>query len=786
MATKDFSSLLTRLHLDDQSISNYLSSSEVCETILHALKLALPNVSEDKLLNEQVFGDVAGRLLVQLALTKKITDTTITEISKYILSDELKNGTQLNAAVTFFAKNDPTKYEVGKFKESTGIGIEVTEKEIDDAVDKFIQDRKDALVRDRYLTKVGALLGQLSGQGRLKWANKPLIKSKLDEKLLALWGPETEEDKLAAKNASKGTKEKVETKSEQPKKEIKISSDFEARHIPDAVNPPELLKKHLEITGGKVMTRFPPEPNGFLHIGHAKAINLSFTHANKNGGNCYLRYDDTNPTKEEDVYFKSILEMVEWLGFKPWKVTYSSEYFEEMYQFAIVLIKKGLAYVDFQDKETINNQRKEGIESPYRNTSIEVNLRRFNDMKNGRYAEGEAVLRCKIDMKSNYFSMRDFVAYRIMYVPHPHVGGGWCIYPTYDYTHCIVDSLENITHSLCTLEFEVRRDSYYWLLAALDLYRPHVWEFSRLNVSTSLLSKRKINLLVAKKLVRNWNDPRLLTLAGLRRRGYTREAILNFCAEVGVTRSENLISILKLEAECRKDLDERSDRAFAILRPLKVVLTNFDADRIEYHDAPFHPKDSSRGTRKLPLTKILYIDQNDFKVKDESGYFGLAPGKTVGLRYGPVIKCTSFKKGSNGEVSEIECEVIERPEQKVHYIHWLAQPKPGVDPESAEFRIYDYLFNVPEDPKDLAEYLPPEKVEDFLKAINPNSEIVYKGFLDPVYKEKNDLRQVYSHVQFERVGFFVVDEDSTQNDLVFNLTIGLGGKKVKGKPNKSK
>uniref|UniRef100_A0A7S1PGD6 glutamine--tRNA ligase n=1 Tax=Percolomonas cosmopolitus TaxID=63605 RepID=A0A7S1PGD6_9EUKA len=782
-----FAPLLKSLHLDTQSTTNYLKSDDVCNSILHTLKIAFPN-AEAELLDsaEVVLKDLSaeqGTLFVQLALAKKTSDAIIQVISTHILNGDLESVPQLNAALDFFVKKkNPTQnYDVASFEENCGVGVKVTNEEIEKAVQDFLAQRKEKLVKDRYLTKVGPLLGQLSSTPRMKWADKKQVKKSLDDALVVLWGPQTEADKKREKDSKKKEKkEKKEKKGvDKPKKEIRISNDFAAREIPDAVNPPHLLQKHKEVTGGKVMTRFPPEPNGFLHIGHAKAINLSFTHAAKQGGHCYLRYDDTNPTKEEDQYFKSIKDMVEWLGFKPWKVTYSSEYFDEMYELAVKLIKKGLAYVDFQDKDTINAQRKESIESPYRNTSVEVNLKRFTDMRDGRYAEGEAVLRCKIDMKSTYFSMRDFIAYRIMYVPHPHIGDKWCIYPTYDYTHCIVDSLENVTHSLCTLEFEVRRDSYYWLLAALDLYRPHVWEFSRLNVSTSLLSKRKINMLVSKKIVRDWNDPRLLTLAGLRRRGYTKDAILNFCAEVGVTRSENLISIQKLESECKKDLDVRANRAFCVLRPLRVVLTNYPEDKVEYVEAPNHPKDESRGSRKLPLSRIVYIDERDFREEDEPSYFGLAPGKTVGLRYGPLIKCVSHKKDDTGKVVELHAEVVPKEDHpKAKYIHWLAQPQPGVDPEKVEARILDYLFKVPEDPKQLAEYLPPREEGDLLKEINPNSEIVYaNAFIDPIFKQNPENRKVYTNFQFERVGFFAVDEDTTPEHLVFNLTLSVGGKK---------
>ncbi|KAL9650580.1 hypothetical protein ABK040_004796 [Willaertia magna] len=515
------------------------------------------------------------------------------------------------------------------------------------------------------------------------------------------------------------------------------------------------------------MTRFPPEPNGFLHIGHAKAMNLSFGYANQEGGYTYLRYDDTNPEKEEKIYFDSIKEMVEWLGFKPFKITYTSDYFKEMYDFAIQLIKEGKAYVDFSSKQEIHEMRENKVESKYRNTSVEENLREFEKMKMGMYDEGHCVLRCKIDMKSDNYNMRDFIAYRIKYAVHPHAGDEWCIYPTYDFSHCIVDSLENITHSLCTLEFEVRRDSYYWLLQALNLYRPHVYEFSRLNITNSLLSKRKVLLLVKRGIIRSWDDPRVLTLAGLRRRGYTPEAIKSFCDDIGVTRNENVIPIERLEQSLRVDLDERCNRVFAVLDPLKITLKNVADDFIEYVEAKNHPKLEERGSRKLPFTKVLYIERSDFRLKDDSDYYGLAPNKEVGLRYANCnIRCEEVIFEENGkDIKELICTAdFEKRTKPKTYIHWLAQPKHGVEPMRAEVRLYEKLFTVDE-LKDVG--------DDWMNFINLQSEkVMPNALIDPIFEDKQ-YRELYSKYQFERLGFFVVDKDSTDDKLVFNRSVTL-------------
>lgn len=444
-------------------------------------------------------------------------------------------------------------------------------------------------------------------------------------------GEKPETDGKRKKQNKKTNEEKKSLKVNAPKEENaepttgKDIMDLIGRDCNIGANTDEILKKHLEFTGGKVVTRFPPEPNGYLHIGHAKAIRFNFTVAKENGGITYLRYDDTNPCKENHEFIDHIAQSVAWLGYKPWKVTYSSDYFQELYDLAVGLIKKNKAYVCFQNAEQMSLYRNEKRNSPYRDTPIEENLRLFEKMRNGGFDEGECTLRVKMDMQHENPNMRDFVAYRIRYVEHPMTGDKWCIYPTYDYTHCLVDSIENITHSLCTLEFEIRRESYYQLLKDCEIYKPYVWEYSRLNISNTVLSKRKIETLVNEGHVNGWKDPRLLTVEGLKKRGYTPSMINDFCAHLGVSRkgNENLTSYKLLEKFARTELDREAPRVFAVMNPILLEITNFDTAKETKFEVPIFPADPSKGTRTYTLTKNVYIDAEDFSEEHIDKFFGL-------------------------------------------------------------------------------------------------------------------------------------------------------------------
>ena len=470
----------------------------------------------------------------------------------------------------------------------------VPDEEIVAFVDRLFEENKAAIEAAGSAFEFNKLLYR--ARDELKWADQKRVVELINARKAGLLGADSGD-----KKAKKPKKEEVKAEAEEVSAATTGKSilDLVGRDIAATRNSEELIKKHRTATGGRIVTRFPPEPNGFLHIGHAKAMRFNFTVASENGGYTFLRYDDTNPVKENQEFIDNIRCCVEWLGYTPAKVTFASEYFEELYALACELIRRGKAYVDHLSKAEINELRQAKQESPYRSRSVEENLTLFKHMREGRFAENECCLRMKIDMGHDNPNMRDPVAYRIRYVPHPHVGDKWCIYPTYDYTHCINDSLENITHSLCTLEFENRRESYYWLLEALDLYRPIVWEYSRLNLTHTVLSKRKLEKLVASGAVDGWEDPRMPTILGLKRRGYTPSMINEFCNEIGVSRkgNDNTTSIKLLEFFARRELDREAPRTFGIQDPVLLEIVNFDQLATKEFEAKLFPadKDASRG-----------------------------------------------------------------------------------------------------------------------------------------------------------------------------------------------
>ncbi|OCL18981.1 glutamine--tRNA ligase [Gilliamella sp. wkB72] len=517
-------------------------------------------------------------------------------------------------------------------------------------------------------------------------------------------------------------------------------------------------------------TRFPPEPNGYLHIGHAKSICLNFGIAQDYHGKCNLRFDDTNPAKEDIEYVESIKEDVRWLGFE-WdgEICYSSDYFDRLYEYAIELINKGLAYVDELSPEEIREYRgsltQPGKNSPYRDRSIEENLALFIQMKEGKFAEGKACLRAKIDMASPFIVMRDPVLYRIKFAEHHQTGNKWCIYPMYDFTHCISDAIENITHSLCTLEFQDNRRLYDWVLDNITIQaRPHQYEFSRLNLEYAITSKRKLTQLVAEEIVDGWNDPRMPTVSGLRRRGYTPASIREFCRRIGVTKQENTVEMSTLEFCIREDLNENAPRAMAVLDPVKVVIENFSETLDEVLSMPNHPNRPELGHREVTFTREIYIDRADFREEANKNYKRLVLGKEVRLRNAYVIRADRVEKDAEGNIQTIYCSydpatLNKNPEdgRKVKgVIHWVSA-KYG---KPAEIRLYDRLFSIPN----------PGSAEDFLSTINPNSLIIKQGFVEPSLK-KAKAEQAY---QFEREGYFCLDSKyATEDKLVFNRTVGL-------------
>jgi glutaminyl-tRNA synthetase len=522
---------------------------------------------------------------------------------------------------------------------------------------------------------------------------------------------------------------------------------------------------------GRVHTRFPPEPNGYLHIGHAKSICLNFGLANEFGGKCNLRFDDTNPEKEETEYVESIMESIRWLGFD-WedRLFYASDYFEQLYEWAAQLIKKGKAYVCDLNAEEVRQYRgtltEPGRESPYRNRSVEENLNLFERMRKGEFPDGARTLRSKIDMASPNLNLRDPVMYRILHAEHHRTGNKWCIYPMYDFTHGQSDSIERITHSICTLEFEDHRPLYDWYIEQLGIYHPQQIEFDRLNLTYTVLSKRRMRTLVEEGHVRGWDDPRMPTLAGVRRRGYTPEAIRNFAASIGVSKTNGILELSLLEHFVREDLNKRAPRVMAVLRPLRVVIDNYPEGQVEMMEAVNNPEDESMGTRQVPFSRVIYIEQDDFRENPPKQYFRLAPGREVRLRYAYFITCTDVVKDpQTGEVVELHCTYDpatrggNAPDgRKVKStIHWVSADH-ALD---AEVRLYDYLFDRP---------IPNEEGVNFTTFLNPNSlEVVPHAKLEPSLADAEKLRGY----QFERLGYFCADLDSTPEKPAFNRTVAL-------------
>ncbi len=523
-----------------------------------------------------------------------------------------------------------------------------------------------------------------------------------------------------------------------------------------------------------ILTRFPPEPNGYLHIGHAKAICIDFGLAQKYNGKTNLRFDDTNPSKEEEEYVEAIKEDIKWLGFD-WgdREYYASDYFDQLYEWAEMLIKDGKAYVDDQSAEVISEQRKSptvpGIESPYRNRSVEENLDLFRRMKAGEFKDGEKVLRAKIDMSSPNMHMRDPIMYRIMHVPHNRTGDKWCIYPMYDWAHGQSDYIERITHSMCTLEFEVHRPLYDWFLDQVytpGTIRTKQREFARFNLSYTVMSKRKLMQLVEGKYVDGWDDPRMPTISGLRRRGYTPESIRNFQEKIGVAKRENIIELELLEHMIREDLNKKAPRVMAVLDPIKLIIDNYPEGKTEMISTENNPEDPEAGEREIPFSRELYIERDDFMENPPKKFFRLGPDREVRLKSAYIVKCTSYEKDEDGNVTVVHCEYdpetksgMPKANRKVKgTLHWVSAPT-AID---AEVRVYDRLFTVP-DPDG-------HKDKSFLEFVNPDSIKIKSNC-----KMEPSLANAQKGIgyQFQRLGYFCLDKNSTDDKLIFNKTVGL-------------
>jgi len=534
----------------------------------------------------------------------------------------------------------------------------------------------------------------------------------------------------------------------------------------------EIIESDLQ--EGKVntiRTRFPPEPNGYLHIGHAKSICINFGLAKKYGGTTNLRFDDTNPVKEDTEYVDSIKEDIHWLGFNWAEEHYASDYFEQLYEWACELIKKGLAYVDDQTLEQIRENRgtiqKPGKNSPYRDRTVEENLQLFVQMREGKFKDGEKTLRAKIDMASANMNMRDPIMYRIIHTSHHRTGDKWCIYPMYDYAHGESDSIEKITHSICTLEFDIHRPLYDWFIKSLGIYPSHQYEFARLNITYTVMSKRKLLQLVKEGYVSGWDDPRMPTICGFRRRGYTPESIRKFCEEIGVAKRDNLIDYSRLENSLRDDLNKKADRVMAVLHPIKLIIDNYPQGQSEQLDAINNPEDETKGMRKLSFSNTLYIEQDDFMENAPKKYFRMTIGQEVRLRYAYIVKCTSCDKDENGNIIAVHCTYDPQTRggntpdgRKIKgTIHWVDYN----NCINAKVNIFDRLFNTEK----------PDEVEEgktFLDNLNPNSLTVLQ---DCKLEKSLQNVQPLDKFQFERLGYFSVDYDSKQDNLIFNRSATL-------------
>ncbi|KNC84399.1 hypothetical protein SARC_03392 [Sphaeroforma arctica JP610] len=709
------------------------------------------------------------------AFSSKFPEKNRTEsrdyVAKCIAEGKIKNTMQLEAACEYFEdiENFDKPVDQSKFEKNCGVGVEVTDEQVEQVVKDVFADMKEKIEAERYRTEMKPIISAV--KAKQPWAaGKPIMQS-IDKCMLELLGPKDDRDKVVkVKKEKKPVKTEQAVEADSAKDYVgavamfhKVGENYKTQGYVTTPHTMDLLKQHLKETGGKVVTRFPPEPNGILHIGHAKAMNLNFGYAKANDGICYLRYDDTNPEAEEDRYFKGIRDMVEWLGHEPYKVTHSSDYFERLYDCAIELIKRDKAYVDHQTAEQIKAERGgekgegERTESPYRNRPIAESLRIFEEMRQGLWAEGSAILRMKMDMKNGNPQMWDLIAYRIKFSHHVRTGNAWCIYPSYDFTHCLCDSFENISHSLCTMEFTQARVSYYWLCNALDIYCPVQWEYSRLNLTNTILSKRKVLKLIAEGYVNDWDDPRLHTLPALKRRGFTPKAINRLCDQVGITVNTTTIAMARLDGCVRDDLNVIAPRAMALLDPIKVTISNFKEDKKDAVDVPNIPFNESAGNHTLQFDKVLYIDRDDYRDAADKNYRRFAQDQSIGLKYrGVVLFCEDVTRNSANEVTEITAcyEELTKENKPKAFIHWVCNPIP------CEIRLYDILLRDDGD----------EDGKNFLKNVNSQSLIVKPNALvDPSVRDA----PVGTQYQFERVGYFCKDPDSTADRPVFNLTVSL-------------
>ncbi|KAL6119142.1 qars1 [Pungitius sinensis] len=764
----DTLTLFTSIGLSEQKAKETLKN----EALSSALKEAI--IQAQRVRGASGVDKAVGTLLYSMASRLK-DPKRLAFLSDSIVLCKICTELQLAAALEFVKSHPEDPINQKEFEQACGVGVVITPEQIEEAVESIIKKHKEQLLKERYHFNMGLLMGE--ARSALKWADGKVVKNEVDLQVLHLLGPKTEadlekklkpqkakaagaevkkEDLVVTEGMSREGRSLMEQLRGEALKFHKPGENYKTEGYVITPNTMDLLKKHMEITGGQIRTRFPPEPNGILHIGHAKAINFNFGYAKANNGICFLRYDDTNPEKEEEKYFTAIRDMVEWLGYKPHAVTHASDNFQQLYDLAVDLVRRGHAYVCHQKGEELKGHNIPP--SPWRDRPAEESLVLFERMKKGLFAEGEATLRMKMVMEDGKL---DPVAYRIKYTPHHRTGDQWCIYPTYDYTHCLCDSIENITHSLCTKEFQARRSSYFWLCNALDLYCPVQWEYGRLNLTYTVVSKRKIIKLVESGVVRDWDDPRLFTLTALRRRGFPAEAINNFCARVGVTVSQTTTEPHLLEACVRDVLNDTAPRAMAVLEPLKVTVTNLPEHSQSDVRVPNFPANEAMGSHTVPFARTIFIEHSDFREVMEKSYKRLTPDQPVGLRHaGYVISCQKVIKDARGKVVELEvtCCSSETAEKPKAFIHWVSQPL------MCEVRLYERLF-LHKHPEDQS-VVP----NGFLSDINPSSmHVISDALVDTSVRGA----KVLDKFQFERVGYFSLDPDSTAEKLVFNRTVTL-------------
>ena len=696
----------------DQLVEKFLrlglSEAKAKETLKN--KSLTTNLSElmDMAGSAEVGGQVGTLLYHVASRTKPQVWGLVPLLVTYIVEGKVDTEQRLTAALDFLLKMKPGAVVADvvreDLEEAAGVGVVVTAEQVEAAVEEALGSVREEVVQARYRYNTGPLMAAV--RSRLRWADGKAVKAEFDIQLLDLLGPKTDQDLAPPpkNDKKKGDKKKV------AKEETKVAAEEGEAADDGAATIAELMKtkvhfhlpgqnhttdgyvstpsterrlaEHLARTGGRVRTRFPPEPNGILHIGHAKAININFGYAAAHDGTCNLRYDDTNPEKEEERFFTAILDMVKWLGYTPTEVTHSSDNFQQLYDWAVLLIEKDLAYVCHQKVEDIRGFNPPP--SPWRSRPREESLALFADMKNGKFEEGEATLRLKVTLEEG---KQDPVAYRIKYVAHHRSGDRWCIYPTYDYTHCLCDSLEDITHSLCTKEFQARRSSYYWLCNAVDTYCPVQWEYGRLNVHYAVVSKRKIAKLIDTGVLADWDDPRLFTLTALRRRGFPPEAINNFCARMGVTGAQVTVDPAMLEAVVRDHLNTSAPRTMVVTQPLKVSVVGEGGARRAI-TVPNFPSEPERGSHDVTFQSPFFIERDDWRPAMEKGYRRLCPGQQVGLRHAGLVMDVVDTVEKDGEVVEVRVRIVpvEEVTKPKAFIHWVA------DPVAAEVRMYGRLF----------------------------------------------------------------------------------------------